>query len=156
MRFSLSKNGKGYILGAIAASTYGLNPLFTLPLYAEGMNADSVLGYRYGIASLLLGVIMWLTHRTFRLTRMQIPLMALFAVLFAVSSLLLFESFRFMDAGVASTILFIYPVIVAVINAVFYGGNQPYGGAQYTVGHHDFLFCGHRTICVLDTYTYRR
>lgn len=120
MRFSLSKNGKGYILGAIAASTYGLNPLFTLPLYAEGMNADSVLGYRYGIASLLLGVIMWLTHRTFRLTRMQIPLMALFAVLFAVSSLLLFESFRFMDAGVASTILFIYPVIVAVINAVFY------------------------------------
>lgn len=29
---------KGYILGAIAAATYGMNPLFTLPLYKEGMN----------------------------------------------------------------------------------------------------------------------
>lgn len=120
MGFTISKSGKGYILGAIAASTYGLNPLFTLPLYAEGMNADSVLGYRYGIATVLLGIIMWFTHRTFHITRRQVPLMILFALLFAVSSLLLFESFRYMDAGVASTILFIYPVIVAVINAVFY------------------------------------
>lgn len=120
MRFTISKNGKGYLLGAIAASTYGLNPLFTLPLYAEGMNADSVLGYRYGIATVLLAVIMWFTHRTFRITRQQVPLMILFALLFAVSSLLLFESFLYMDAGVASTILFIYPVIVAVINALFY------------------------------------
>ncbi len=54
------------------------------------------------------------------MTRPQVPLMILFALLFAVSSLLLFESFRYMDAGVASTILFIYPVIVAVINALFY------------------------------------
>ncbi|MCM1503778.1 MAG: DMT family transporter [Muribaculum sp.] len=121
MRFTLSKTGKGYLLGAIAASTYGLNPLFTLPLYAEGMNADSVLGYRYGIAAVLLGLIMWITHRTFRLTRRQLPLMTIFSLLFAFSSWLLFESFRYMDAGVASTILFIYPVIVAVINAVFYG-----------------------------------
>ncbi len=121
MRFTLSKAGKGYLLGAIAASTYGLNPLFTLPLYAEGMNADSVLGYRYGIASVMLGVIMWFTGRSFRLTRQQVPLMIIFSLLFAVSSWFLFESFRYMDAGVASTILFIYPVIVAVINAVFYG-----------------------------------
>lgn len=34
---------KGYILGAVAAATYGMNPLFTLPLYKEGMNPDSVL-----------------------------------------------------------------------------------------------------------------
>ena len=38
---------KGYILGAVAAATYGMNPLFTLPLYKEGMNPDSVLFFRY-------------------------------------------------------------------------------------------------------------
>ena len=38
---------KGYTLGAIEAATYGLNPLFALPLYADGMNADSVLFLRY-------------------------------------------------------------------------------------------------------------
>lgn len=34
---------KGYILGAIAAATYGMNPLFALPLYKAGMDPDSVL-----------------------------------------------------------------------------------------------------------------
>ena len=34
---------KGYLLGTVAAATYGMNPLFALPLYAEGMDADSVL-----------------------------------------------------------------------------------------------------------------
>lgn len=34
---------KGYILGTIAAATYGMNPLFALPLYKEGMDPDSVL-----------------------------------------------------------------------------------------------------------------
>ncbi len=29
---------KGYTLGVIAAATYGMNPLFTLPLYKEGMD----------------------------------------------------------------------------------------------------------------------
>lgn len=34
---------KGYMLGAIAAATYGMNPLFALPLYKAGMSPDSVL-----------------------------------------------------------------------------------------------------------------
>lgn len=34
---------KGYTLGVIAAATYGMNPLFTLPLYKEGMDPNSVL-----------------------------------------------------------------------------------------------------------------
>lgn len=34
---------KGYIFAAVAAATYGMNPLFALPLYADGMDADSVL-----------------------------------------------------------------------------------------------------------------
>ena len=33
---------KGYLLGAIAAASYGMNPLFALPLYKAGMNPDSV------------------------------------------------------------------------------------------------------------------
>ena len=36
---------KGFLLGAIAAASYGMNPLFTLPLYSAGMSVDSVLFY---------------------------------------------------------------------------------------------------------------
>ena len=43
----MNAKAKGYVLGAIAAATYGMNPLFALPLYKAGMNPDSVLFFRY-------------------------------------------------------------------------------------------------------------
>lgn len=47
-------------------------------------------------------------------------LVALLAVLFAVSALGLFSSYLYMDSGIASTLLFVYPIIVALIMAVFF------------------------------------
>lgn len=41
---------KGYLLGAVAAVSYGTNPLFALPLYDMGMDADSMLLFRYLLA----------------------------------------------------------------------------------------------------------
>lgn len=38
----MNAKAKGYVLGAIAAATYGMNPLFALPLYKAGMNPDSI------------------------------------------------------------------------------------------------------------------
>ena len=56
---------KGYILGAVAAATYGMNPLFTLPLYREGMNPDSVLFFRYLFAFPILGIMLKARGRSF-------------------------------------------------------------------------------------------
>lgn len=39
----MNAKAKGYILGSIAAASYGMNPLFALPLYKAGMDPDSVL-----------------------------------------------------------------------------------------------------------------
>ena len=49
---------KGYALGAIAAATYGMNPAFTLPLYAIGIDSESVLLFRYLFAILILGIML--------------------------------------------------------------------------------------------------
>ena len=38
-----NKKVKGYAYGVIASVSYGLNPLFALPLYASGIRVDSVL-----------------------------------------------------------------------------------------------------------------
>ena len=46
----INNKTKGFLLGAIAAASYGMNPLFTLPLYSAGMSVDSVLFYRYALA----------------------------------------------------------------------------------------------------------
>ena len=47
-------------------------------------------------------------------------LAALLSVLFAVSALSLYSSYLYMDSGIASTLLFVYPIIVALIMAVFF------------------------------------
>ena len=48
---------KGLCCGALAAMAYGMNPLFTLPLYKIGMTPDTVLFYRYFFAMALLGIL---------------------------------------------------------------------------------------------------
>lgn len=111
---------KGFVVGAVAAATYGMNPLFALPLYKEGLSADSVLFYRYSMAVAMLGVIMKFTKQSFALKRRELLPLVIGGLLFSGSSLFLFLSYRHMDAGIASTILFVYPVMVAVIMALFF------------------------------------
>lgn len=111
---------KGYILGAVAAATYGLNPLFALPLYAEGMDADSVLFFRYLLAMPLMAVMIVGRGRSFRAEgHLWLPIV-LMGIMMALSSLLLFESYNYMDASIASTLLFVYPLMVAGIMAAVY------------------------------------
>lgn len=114
----MSNKAKGYILGAIAAATYGMNPLFALPLYQAGMDPDSVLFFRYLFALPILGFMIKMRGRDFKLKRKEIFPLILAGLLVALSSLTLFQSYNYMDAGIASTLLFIYPVIVALIMAL--------------------------------------
>lgn len=108
---------KGYILGSIAAATYGMNPLFALPLYKEGMDADSVLFFRYLFAIPILGIMLKVRGRDFKLKRKEVLPLIVLGWLVALSSLALFQSYNYMEAGVASTILFVYPIFVALIMA---------------------------------------
>lgn len=111
---------KGYLLGALSAATYGLNPLFTLPLYADGLNADCVLLYRYVLASVLMAAMIRWRGRTFTLARRDRLPVGFMALMMWMSSLFLFESYNYMEAGIASTMLFVYPLMVAVIMALVF------------------------------------
>ena len=118
---TMSKTTTAYILAAIAAASYGTNPLFALPLYSAGMNPDSVLFFRYLTALPLVAAMLIARGRGFGLRANQVlPLMGM-GVVMAVSSLTLFESYNYMAAGIASTLLFVYPIMVAVIMAIGFG-----------------------------------
>ena len=56
---------KGYLLGIIASATYGMNPLFALPLYQSGMTPDEVLFFRYSLAIPILAVMIIARGRNF-------------------------------------------------------------------------------------------
>ena len=112
---------KGYFLAALAAATYGTNPVFAIPLYDGGMNANSVLLFRYLLSLPMLAVMARVRGRSLRLPRHSIVPVCILGVLMGVSSLSLFVSYNYMNAGVASTLLFVYPVMVAMLMILCFG-----------------------------------
>lgn len=146
---------KGFFFGILAAVSYGVNPLGAKYLYEEGLNVESVLFYRYGLAALIIGVIMAgkiLLHRkstsassatgkaeatgtqfsvtepvkaaeieTFRISKGELSTLTALGLMFVISSLTLYCSFLYMDSGVACSLLFVYPVMTAVLMAMLYG-----------------------------------
>lgn len=116
----MNAKAKGYILGSIAAASYGMNPLFALPLYKAGMDPDSVLFFRYLFAIPLLGIMIKARGRSFKIQRKEAFPLIIMGLLVALSSLTLFLSYNYMAAGIASTLLFVYPIMVALIMAMVF------------------------------------
>lgn len=130
---------KGFFFGILAAVSYGVNPLGAKYLYEEGLNVESVLFYRYGLAALIIGLIMVgkilmngkVTSassvtgniETFKVSRGELSTLIALGLLFVISSLTLYCSFLYMDSGVACSLLFVYPVMTAVLMAMLYGEN---------------------------------
>lgn len=130
---------KGFFFGILAAVSYGVNPLGAKYLYEEGLNVESVLFYRYGLAALIIGVIMAgkilagkrggktgaieapVNYETFRISKGELSTLVGLGLLFVISSLTLYCSFLYMDSGVACSLLFVYPVMTAVLMAMLYG-----------------------------------
>ena len=117
---NMNTKTKGYILGTIAAATYGMNPLFALPLYKAGMNPESVLFFRYMLAIPILAVMIKARGRSFKINRKETTTLIVMGLLVAISSLTLFQSYNYMEAGIASTILFVYPIMVALIMSLVF------------------------------------
>lgn len=105
----------GYIAGIVTGVTYGLNPLFAKPLLEMGVSIDTMLSFRYLLAVLILGI--WLVARkeSLRVNAAQTVRLVILGILFALSSATLFFSYNYIPAGLATTIVFLYPVLVALI-----------------------------------------
>ena len=105
----------GYLAGFIAGVSYGTNPLIAKPLLESGVPVLDMLFFRYGISAAILALWMLAKRERFQVKRNEIALLALLGVLFACSSLFLFFSYEFIPSGLATTLVYLYPVFVALI-----------------------------------------
>ena len=121
---TVNKKLIGTLCAIGAAVCYGTNPLGALNLYTEGMNTPSVLFFRFGLAWVIIALVMAVRalagKEKLKISRREFLTLTALGVLFILSSLTLYLSFRHMPAGVASTILFTYPVITAFIMTLFF------------------------------------
>ena len=111
----------GLTYGAFASASYGTNPLFALPLYAAGIGVNSVLFYRYALAlAIYFFWLQFIKQISLKITLKESVILLILGLFFSLSSYTLFDAFKYIEAGIACTILFIYPVLVAVIMAIFF------------------------------------
>lgn len=111
----------GVLWGVLSGASFGLIPLFTLPLLGAGLVVDSVLFYRFSFAALAILLVLLLRGESLRITLAQLRSLALLGVFYMASAMFLLWGYEFMAAGVATTIHFLYPVCVMLLMMLFFG-----------------------------------
>lgn len=107
----------GVTSAVVSSTTFGLIPLFTISLLAVGVGSPTILCYRFLIAAVAMAIIMFFTRRSFRIAMDQVVVMALLATLYASTAILLLESYKYIPSGIATTIHFLYPLVVTLTMA---------------------------------------
>ena len=105
----------GYAAGILAGVSYGTNPLFGKALMESGVPVMVMLFFRYGMAAVILALWMVFRKESFRAERRGLGLLVLLGLLFAGSSITLFCSYEYIPSGLATTLVYLYPVFVALI-----------------------------------------
>ena len=111
---------KGILYAIVSSSTFGLAPFFTLTLLSFGYSSFEVLTYRWGIASLCLIGFGLLAGCNFRLSKKDFGVVFLLSLFRATTSFSLVIAYQNIASGVASTIHFMYPLVVAVVMMCFF------------------------------------
>ena len=112
---------KGYLCAFISAFTYGLIPLFMIPIKKEEFfSVDATLFYRFLIASGAIVFFLFYQKERLRISFREMLIMSLLGLLYALSAEFLFLAYDYLSPGIASTIFFSYPIIVALVLILFY------------------------------------
>jgi drug/metabolite transporter (DMT)-like permease len=111
---------KGYFFAFVSAVSYGIIPLFVLPLKAVSITFDAILMYRFSFTALLIGIYFLFRKINFRVSLKQFLILMALGLVFSLSSIFFFLSYDYVSAGAVSTIFFIYPVFVALIMSIFF------------------------------------
>lgn len=111
---------KGVLLAIISSSTFGLIPLFALPAIREGVGLDSVLFYRFAISAVAVGIFLLIRKVDFRVSMKELGTFFVLGGAYASTALFLTASYLYIPSGVATTIHFLYPVLVTAIMIAFF------------------------------------
>lgn len=111
---------KGLLYGIVSSATFGLIPLFALPALQAGVGLDSVLFYRFGLSALALGIWLLVRRRDLRISMKEFGVLFGLGLFYALTALLLTTAYLYIPSGVATTVHFLYPVVVTAILILFF------------------------------------
>ena len=111
----------GIFYASISSASFGFSPLFSLALIAAGLSNLDVLSYRWSVAAIVL-VIYAVSKKSLRLNSFdEVWKIILLSALRAITSITLLIGYANIASGIASTINFMYPVVVTLCMMIFFG-----------------------------------
>ena len=117
----------GVFYASISSASFGFSPLFSLGLLSAGLSSFDVLSYRWFIAGLVLMIYAACKKKSLRLNSFdEAWKIILISALRSITAITLLIGFANISSGIASTINFMYPVIVSVCMMVFFGEKRSF------------------------------
>ena len=109
----------------ISSASFGFSPLFSLGLLTAGLSNFDVLSYRWGIAGIVLMIYAICKRKTLRFNSFdETWKIILLSALRSITSITLLIGYANISSGIASTINFMYPIIVALCMMIFFGEHK--------------------------------
>ena len=109
----------GYIFAILSAIIYGCMPIMAKYIYADGVNALTLVFLRNFLALPVLAILAF-SNKKCKHTKRSI-FMSIVPALFgcALTPILLFSSYNYLDSGVSTVFHFTYPALVLLISVIF-------------------------------------
>lgn len=114
------RNIRGVAYAIVSSATFGLIPLFSIPLLHAGMASPTILFYRMLLSAAIMAAVALLLKRNFRISRRDFGVLAGLSLMYAATSLGLLRSYDYIPSGVATTVNFLYPLVVTIVMTLFF------------------------------------
>lgn len=112
----------GIFYAALSSASFGFSPVFTIGLLAAGLSSFDTLAYRWTTAAAVLMIYAFCKKKTLFISDMEEAWkIILLSTLRAITSITLLYGYANISSGIASTINFMYPVVVTMCMMLFYG-----------------------------------
>lgn len=114
-------NYKGIAYALLSSTAFGIMPILARIAYANGSNPTTVLIFRFLFSTLILFTYLKLSHINVNLKKCQALLLIFIGITgYTITTQALFISYNYLGAGLATTLHFIYPVVVCIASFVFF------------------------------------
>jgi drug/metabolite transporter (DMT)-like permease len=108
----------GILLVVISAASFGTLPIFTLYAYAAGMDALTILFFRFTLASAVMVGLLIARREPLPRGILLFQPMGMGALGYVGQAFCYLTALKYASAGLAALLLYLYPVFVAVLSAV--------------------------------------
>ena len=112
------KQFTGILLIAISAASFGTLAIFGRFLYADGLDTFTMLFLRFGLAALLMAMILLLRKEKFPRGKILLQLIGMGALGYVGQSFSYLTAINYASAGLVALLLYLYPMFVFILSVI--------------------------------------